>query len=125
MVTKDNKIIREDFPIKPQDIDAQRSLSPSFRYANMEMAAARIVRLCQKKQSWDPFTKAEIFRFLYEEGTEDESYWRFNEKEPTFLSVLTWIKDERLTPWIVESFGKYYVTEEFVRLCHRAAPRRN
>ncbi len=125
LVTANNRIIDSDFPIKPSDISADISFSITFRYANMELAAVRIVHFCQdRKRGWEPFTKREIFAFLYRVGVEKETVYGFAEEEPTFLSALTWISDKDRLPWIVEKEGTYYVTEEFVALCYRGAPQR-
>jgi len=56
-----------DYPIKPEDIDATRHFFEVFDHTETEISARWVVRLCQEKEHWGPFTEAELTAFYHRE----------------------------------------------------------
>lgn len=110
----------EHFTIRPSDISSEGHLFDAFDHYETEISARYIVRLCQQRGNWHPFTRDEI-EAVYQAAGHNDGF-RFNrliEPEYTRRSLYD-------TPvpkgggWIVEGDGKYFITAEFVRRVHRS-----
>jgi aminoglycoside/choline kinase family phosphotransferase len=84
-------------PQNPQQIDISRHFYDAFGHIESEISARWIVRFCQKKGNWEPFTKEEIEEFYNAGGFVD---FRFNH----LISGR----------WIDERDGKYHITQAFL-----------
>ena len=110
-----------NFRIKPKDIDATRHLFDAYGNIETEISAGWIIRMCQQKGSWEPFTKAEIEAFYHAKGKKDG--FNFNElvQPGTGFFIM-----KGYVPvgggWIVEKEGKYCVTTTFVEAAYKSSP---
>jgi hypothetical protein len=94
-------------PIKPSHINTERHFSEAFRNLETETSAQWIVRLCQERGSWQPFSDEEIEAFYRRNGQLDGF---------TFNNLLR-------PGWVVKGDdGKYRVTSEFVAVCYASSP---
>ena len=50
----------EPYPIRPQHINTESHFWDAFGHNETEVSALYVVRLCQAKGGWMPFTKAEL-----------------------------------------------------------------
>lgn len=95
------------YRIKPSDINTKQHFWDAFGNNETEVSANWIVRLCQERGSWEPFSQAEIEAFYRRSG-------KF--RDFTFNNLL-------VEGWVVKgSDGKYRVTIEFVNACHKSSP---
>jgi len=128
-------IITNEFPIQPSDIDVgigkkYKHLFGAFDNSETEVSANYVVRLCQKKGGWLPFTLEEIEEFYRELGHRDG--FRFNRLiEPGQKVLNAAAVFGGATPqtkpvgggWIVLGDDKkYYITDDFVTRCFQSSP---
>lgn len=102
----------ENFSIRPSHISTEGHLFDAFDHYESEISARYIVRLCQQRNSWSPFTLDEI-EAVYQSAGHADGFW-FNRL----------ISDG----WIVERDGKYFITEGFIRCVRKSSlldPRAN
>jgi len=92
-----------NFKIRPNDIFIDKHLYNSFGKYETEASAGIIIKFCQQKNEWSPFTKAEIDKFsgpvFYFNGLLEKS-------------VITLGGD-----------GRYRVTDDFIEICSAAGER--
>lgn len=95
------------FSIQPKDIDATKHFYDAFGNMEKETSAHYIVKLCQEKGGWKPFTAEEIEAFYQKAGLHD-GFW-FNGLDEEGFVVLG--KD-----------NLYRVTDEFITRCYKSSP---
>jgi hypothetical protein len=114
-----------EFPIQPQDIDADKPFHEAFDHLETEESARWIVRMCQKFGGWYPFSSLELDAFCQHNGCEGHSHFHFHR---LMNPQASWSRGEaRLFGtggFLVKSEedGRLRVTEEFVIRCHKASP---
>lgn len=106
------KIVTEKdtaYPVKPSDINAGVHLFEAFNNDEKERSAGWIVRMCQEKGGWFPFTYKDISTFYHAPGRRPvtEEFWLNGLDKEGFLVL----KDD-----------KYYITHEFIANCFRWSP---
>jgi len=87
-------------------IDTSKHLFDAFGSMETEISARWVVRLCQKLNSWGPFTMKQLEGFYHESRSIQETFW---------FNGLT-------TEWIVRTTGGYSVTDDFILRCYRSSP---
>lgn len=115
-------ILVEDVPnfgIIPSDIPMSRHLFDAYGNAETEISARCIIRMCQQRESWEPFTSDDIERFYQEGGWKDG--FCFNQ----LVDPGTGFGINGSYPigggWIVKREGKYHVTTAFVEAAYKAS----
>lgn len=102
---------RREYTVNPSDIDAREcarlNFFETFGRHETESSAWWIVRFCQTRGSWEPFSFRQIASFFIANG----GCGRF-----TFNGL---VSDEFV---VLMDDGLYRVTEEFVLKCHGASP---
>jgi hypothetical protein len=98
----------KQYPVQPNHIYTGDHFWEAFGNSETEISARYIVRLCQARGGWLPFTKEEIDTF----STHD--FW-FND-----LCRSGSGREERSVVKLVD--GKYYVTHEFIIACFKSSP---
>lgn len=108
-------------PILPEHIDTSRHLWDSFGHTETEISAGYIIRMCQEKGSWEPFTYEEIEEFYQQFGYKN---FRFN----ALVEPVT----ERLFDGRRVTFGgsfirkredgTYEITEKFKEKAFKSSP---
>lgn len=92
----------EQIKTRPSDITTEGHLWDAFGNHETEISARYIVRLCQQRDNWTPFTINDI-----EEVYNDAGNYGY-----TFNRLIS-------DGWIVEENGYYYITVGFVeRVLH-------
>jgi hypothetical protein len=114
------KAIDEDlesvqYPIRPEDIDANRHFFGAFGKGEVEIAAKYIVRFCQQLGGWKALTVEEINNFYRENGGLTE--WVFNRRD-TF--PFHWLNEKLLAR---RQDGKCCVTNLFINRCFQSSPK--
>lgn len=99
----------KQYPIQPSHINAGDHLWEAFGNSETEISAGYIVRLCQKRGGWLPFTKKDIDAFSKHD-------FRFNH-----LHVHGRDKDEYNVVRLSDD-EQYYVTHEFISACFKSSP---
>ncbi len=120
----------DSFEIQPKDINADRHLWDAFNNMETELSAGYIVRMCQERGGWFPFTQEEIEEFYHRSsGHTGFCFNRLVEPEmiPRSLARAFAGHFSPLVPmgggWVVLcADGKYRVTEDFIRRCHKSSP---
>lgn len=97
---------RESYPIGPGDINTGVHFFDAFGKSEREVSANYIVRFCQTRGWWVPFTKGEIEDFYNAFGYEN---FQMNGLDDDGNIVL-------------DGQGRYCVTHEFVARCFLSAP---
>ncbi len=120
---------RDSFEIQPKDINAKGHFWDAFDNVETEVSARYIVRLCQEKGGWSPFTREEIEKFYQRSGYVNFCFNRLVDPEMVPLSLVRAFAGcrEPLVPmgggWVIlGEDGKYRVTEDFIRRCHKSSP---
>ncbi len=100
-----------DYPIRPEDIDTERSFLNAFGHFEAEETARAIVRFFQRQENWGPFTLADVIEFAPPE------LWPVTQlvKGPHALGS-EFIEQDDSDPKI------YYVTDLFIEYCYTASP---
>ncbi|HRY62520.1 MAG TPA: hypothetical protein P5056_02000 [Candidatus Paceibacterota bacterium] len=97
-----------NYPIRPKHINTKRHFFSAFGRAEPESSAALIVRLCQTRGGWLPFTQEEIDGFIGK-----DFYFHdlcgFDHRNPGNMVILG---DD----------DKYRVTHEFIVRCFQSSP---
>lgn len=106
-----------DYPIKPEDIDATSHLFEAFDHTETEIAAGWIVRLCQEKGHWGPFTEEEVTSF-YQRAYPGETFYYGRLIEPGMSSGGA----RRGGGWLVRDGTTLRVTHDFITRCFQARP---
>ncbi len=119
----------DNFEIQPKDIDASKHLWEAFDHCETEISAGYILRMCQERGGWFPFTQEEIEEFYRRSGYVNFHFNRLVEPEEVPLSLARAFAGYREPlmfkggGWVV--FGgdsKYRVTEDFIRRCYKSSP---
>ena len=121
----------ENFPIKPEHIDASNHMYESFNHMETEVSAGWIVRFMQSRGTgWTPFTFVEINEF-YSKVFPDEKF-SFNRLvgaemiPPSLVRAFAGHCDPLIPAgggWIILGDDKkYYVTDDFVTRCFKSSP---
>ncbi|MCX6791557.1 MAG: hypothetical protein NT149_00780 [Candidatus Gottesmanbacteria bacterium] len=110
-----------DFPIKPGDINANKRLFDAYGNTETEISAGYIIRLCQEKDSWKPFTAEEIEE-IYHRVSSHEGF-SFNQlvDQGMSFSIVTG-RYPVGGGWIVLREGKYHLTTTFVEAAFKSSP---
>lgn len=110
-----------DYPIKPEDIDATRHFFEAFDHTETEISARWVVRLCQEKGHWGPFTEAELTAFYHREFP--DSTFRFHRLvEPQMSYSLRGGGGMCGGGWLVREGDTLRVTHNFITRCFKASP---
>ncbi|MCI0532777.1 hypothetical protein L0Y49_01000 [bacterium] len=124
----ENKIIsgEPDFPITPGHINARgEHLWEAFENVETEVSAVYIVRFCQERSHWGPFTEKEIEEF-YVRTSGRKGGFTFNRLIEAGSSFS--IRDGMQPAgggWIVkDKEGNLHVTDDFVWRCYKASPKK-
>jgi hypothetical protein len=97
------------YPIKPSHINTKEHFWDAFGNVETEASALFIVRLCQEKGGWLPFTKEELDRI----SKEDYRFNRLrNSEDGEGAGDLV----------ILGSDNQYRVTHKFIATCFRSSP---
>ena len=109
------------YPIQPADINASGHLWNAFDHKETEISAGYIVRMCQERGGWRPFTQDDIERFYKKSGHRG---YRFNRLvEPGMAFGIVQGHHLKGGGWIVrDDAGIYYLTHEFISRCFRSSP---
>ena len=59
------RVTGKAFPIKPSDVNTDVHFYETFDHLGTEIAANWIVRLCQERGDWGPFTRADVDSFYH------------------------------------------------------------
>lgn len=101
-------LISESIP--PSAIDTSKHLWNAFDNTETEISALWIVRLCQERGSWIPFSVQDV----------EEVYHR---KFPGKVFHLNRLTDGRADgPWIIKEGDMYTVSDDFIYRCYKASP---
>lgn len=92
----------KEFPVQPRDIYAKEIFWEAFGHRETEISALFIVRFCQERGGWVPFTHEEIDAFS------KEDFW-FNGLSGRWV--------------ILGRDGRYRVTKAFISACKASADR--
>jgi hypothetical protein len=120
----------ENFPIKPEHIDASKHLFESFNQLETEISAGWIVCFMQQRGTgWAPFTYEEINEFYSKKHSNGFTFNRLVEPQmvpPSLVRAFAGHHDP-LVPvgggWIILGDDKkYYVTDDFVTRCFKSCP---
>ncbi len=117
------------YPIRQSDFDlaSADTMASTFGKHEVEKAAANIIRFCQRRGGWYPFTVEELIAFYKEVGENP----RF-----IFFGLLGAWEDDGMLAQLSESRwrqprgqyiaigcdGMYRVTESFIKRCKREKP---
>ena len=109
-------------PIRPKDFNLASvgTLSSTFGKSEVEQTARNLIRFCQRRGGWYPFTVEELIDF-YKQVGEDPRFIFFG-----LLGV--WGDDgmfaQHTNPWhesppylVIGADGMYRVTERFIQQC--------
>jgi hypothetical protein len=108
------------YPIQPKDIDASDHLWNAFDHMETETSAGYIVRMCQLRGGWVPFTREEIEEFYQKAGRTNYSFNRLVDP-----GIAHGYRGSELKGggWVVcDEAGTYRVTHEFITRCFKSAP---
>ncbi len=98
------------YPIKPVDIDVEKHFFNAFGNYEREISARWIVRMCQEKEGWVPFTGDDINTFYHASGrrplSEDFLFNGLDNGE-----------------YLVLEGDEYCITHEFITACFKSSPR--
>jgi hypothetical protein len=110
-----------DFPIKPSDINATAHLYNAYGNNETEVSAGHIIRMCQEKGSWGPFTADEIEEFYHRVSS--HTGFSFNQlvDQGMGFSIMTG-NYPMGGGWIVLRDGKYHLTTTFVEAAFKSSP---
>ena len=93
--------------IKPSDIDTSQHFWNAFGNCETEISARWIVRFCQDRESWEPFTYDELNSFCEANGHKGDFWFNCLGKEVFIYKH----KDDL-----------YSITQRFICRCYEASP---
>jgi len=102
----------EQFVIRPTDIPLTDHLWNTFDHHETEISARYILKMCQRRGNWQPFTRADIETVYEASGHQGFTFNRLIEPGYSYGSRGRVLSGGG---WIVERDGMYFITEEFVR----------
>lgn len=100
--------------IKPSDIDTSRHFWSAFGNCETEISARWIVRFCQDRNSWEPFTYDELNSFCAANGHKG-NFWFNHLIKHDFVQ-------RSMPDGIPQKDDLYYVTHRFICRCYEASP---
>lgn len=100
------------YPIRPEHIDADKHFVGAFGKWEMEEAARWIVRFCQKKRLWGPFSREDIAELYRKESLHFDDF--------SFLDLGGLLERNVLVSLIGQ--GQYQITHEFICRCFEVSP---
>lgn len=107
--------------ILPSSIDTSQHFWGAFGDSETEDSANFVVRLCQEKGNWLPFTNEEIDA-LYKK-TNEKSEFKFNSLvDSTNKRQFGGGKSVVDGGWLSQDGDKYLVTQNFVRRAYKSSP---
>ena len=112
-----------DCTIKPSDIDTSTHLSDAYGNYETEISAWWIIRMCQEKHSWAPFSRSEIEEFYQKGGMKDG--FTFNQLVRPGKSFF--IREGNVPfggGWIVEKDRMCYLTTAFIEAAYKSSPKK-
>lgn len=116
-----------NFEIQPKDISLENHFFEAFDHTETEVSARHIIRLCQQRGGWFPFTKDEIEAVYNKAGHGGFTFNRLIHPEMVPDSMVT-VFAGGYSPrhpvgggWIIEKEGKFFVTDDFIRRCHKSS----
>lgn len=101
------KIVPDNYRIQPKHIDTSDHFWNAFDNMETEVSAHYIVKLCQRRKGWLPFTQKEI----------EEEYRRAGHTDGFTFNLLV------SGDWIIQCGDQYLITEEFVNACYKSSPK--
>lgn len=120
---------KDNFRIRPEDINASRHFFGAFDQAETEISAGWIVRFIQVRGTgWEPFTYEDINAFYAKKYSNGFRFNRLVEPEmvpPSLARAFAGYHDERIPVgggWIILKDGRYYVTDDFILRCYKSSP---
>ena len=93
--------------IKPRDIDTSQHFYDAFGNYETEISAYWIVRFCQDRNSWEPFTYDELNSFCKANGHKGDFFFNRLSKED----------------FIQKKDNLYHITHRFICRCYEASPK--
>lgn len=93
--------------IKPSDIDTSRHFWDAFGNCETEISACWIVRFCQDRNSWEPFTYDELNFFCKANGHKGDFWFNRLDKKA----------------FIQKKNGLYHIAHRFICRCYEASPK--
>ncbi len=128
----------KDYPITPDMIDASKHLFDAFNHLETETSAGWIVRFCQRRGSWAPFTYAEIDGYYRERGqnngftfnrllaknleAHDFVSFHLSSVDMGTVPAIRQLDGEPKTGFVVVVDETFVVTHEFVTRCFGSSP---
>jgi hypothetical protein len=117
------------FPVKPMNVDVSKHFWDAFGNNESECSAHYIVKLCQEKGGWFPFTMEEI-ETVYRRAGHTNFYfnWLVDPGRRVTNAAQVFAGDlPKTVPigggWIVkDADGKFHITEDFVNRCYKSSP---
>lgn len=111
----------EPYPVSPSDIDASSHLYNAFGHTETEISAGHIVRFCQERGSWGPFTRREIEEFYNRSGHKD--FWFNRLVDPGIAYDIRRGNYRTGGGWVIHDVetDSFTVTTEFVERCHASS----
>ena len=94
--------------IKPSDIDTSQHFWDAFGNYETEVNARWIVRFCQDRDSWEPFTYDELNSFCEENGHKGDFWFNRLGKED-FIQK--------------KGYLYHHITHRFICRCYEASPK--
>ena len=110
-----------DFDIQPDQIDTPQGghFWDAFGNSETEVSARYVVRLCQEKGGWYPFTREEIEEFYNKSG--HQNFWFNWLVHPGTAYSITGGSYQVGGGWILEKDDQYFVTDDFIQRCYKSA----
>lgn len=105
-----------DYPIQPRHINTGNHFFEAFGHMETEISARWIVRFCQPRGNWSPFTFGDLEAFYREGGY--RGFWLNRLGNPEYLTI-TGPRDER---GCITDATVIAVTDAFIQRCFKASP---
>ncbi len=98
-------------PIQPDQINTKRHFWSAFGHSETEISANWIVRFCQFKGDWLPFSLVELTKF-YQELLKKEESFRFNRL----------VSHSKTYSYVLVEGDRIILSKEFVGKCYSSSP---
>lgn len=109
-----------DFPIQPGDINAKQHMYDAYGNNETEISAGYIIRMCQEKGSWEPFTADEIEEFY--QKVSPHTGFSFNQLVDQGMGYSIVSGHYPVGGgWIVLKDGKYHLTTTFIEAAFKSS----
>jgi hypothetical protein len=111
--------------INPSDINTNSHFWDAFGNNETEVSANYIVRFCQERGHWEPFTLAEIEAFY--QRTSGHQGFSFNRLlggpyQHMTAASFPWGETRQAEAFILKKNGQYVITSEFIERCYNSSP---